>query len=71
MVNTLILALVMALIIGVVFWAVEYMLDSVPMDNMFRRLVHIIVVLIALIVGYDRVVIPILGIFDVHLPRLF
>jgi len=71
MVNTLILALVMALIIGVVFWAVQSMLDVMPVGEMLRKIIHVILVLITLIVAYDRVIIPVLGVMDIHLPKLY
>ncbi len=70
MVNTLIAALVMAVIIGVVFWAVESILDVIPLDGMFRRIVHIIIVLITLIVAYNQVIVPVLGVMDIRVPRI-
>ena len=71
MVNTLILALVMAVIIGVVFWAVQSMLEVIPVNAMLRQIIHVILVLIALIVAYDRVIVPVLGVMDINLPRLY
>jgi hypothetical protein len=71
MVNTLIAALIMALVIGVVFWAVQSMMDIVPMNDVFRRLVHIIMILLVLIIGYNIVIVPVLGVLGVHVPVLF
>ena len=70
MVNTLIAALIMALVIGVVFWAVQSMLDVIPLNDTMRRLVHIILVLLILIIGYNKVMVPVLGVLGIHAPLL-
>jgi len=70
MIDTLISAFVMALVIGVLFWAVECLIDAIPLDNVFRKITRVIIVLIVLLVAYNKVVFPVLNVMGIHVPRI-
>lgn len=59
--NTLISLLILILIIGVVWYVIKMVIDLMPMEASFKRIAHIILMLIVLLVILNRAL-PLLGI---------
>ena len=70
MLDVLFIALIIEIIIGVLFWAAQQLLDLIPINPIFARLVNIIIVLMSLLVAYKFVVLPLANNFGIHLPSI-
>jgi hypothetical protein len=61
MIPLLIHLILAVIIIGVVFWAAGQLLPLMPMDPLFAKVAHVLLVLLAVIIVYYYVLMPILG----------
>ena len=70
MIGTLIGIIVVLIIVGVIWWAIQQLLPLIPLPEPFRRIIYVLMVLIlVLIVIY--VILTLLGsIAGVHVPFL-
>ncbi len=60
MIGTLIGIIILLIIVGVVWWAIQQLLPLIPLPEPFRRIIHVLLILIlVLIVLY--VILMILG----------
>ena len=50
MIQVLIQLIIYLLIIGVIFWAVRYIADSLPLDPTIKNMINVVITVIAVIV---------------------
>lgn len=71
MIQTLIQIILLLIVIGVIWWAVQQLLPLIPLPEPFRRIVYVLlIVVLVLIVVY--IIAGLLGtmVGGVHLPRI-
>lgn len=67
MLGTLIAILITLVVLGVLFWALNRVLAVIPMEEPFRTLVYVVLVVIAVLVAI-WVMLQLLGLAGVHVP---
>lgn len=68
-IGALIGVLILVVVAGVVYWAIQQLLPLIPLPDPFRQVVHVLLVLIlVLIVLY--VILMLLGVVGIHVPLL-
>jgi hypothetical protein len=66
-IGTLIGIIVLLIILGVVWWAIQQLLPLIPLPEPFRRIIYVLmVVILVLIVLY--VILALLGVAGLHVP---
>lgn len=69
MIGTLIGIIVLLIVVGVIWWAIQQLLPMIPLPEPFRRIIYVLMVLVlVLIVIY--VILALLSSVGVHVPLL-
>jgi uncharacterized membrane-anchored protein len=69
MVTSLIGLIIYIIVIGVVFWLLSYLIDNLPMDESFRRVAKI-VLMVASVLIVIVLLLQFVGAIDGGVPRL-
>ena len=66
-IGTLIGIIIVLIIAGVVWWAIQQLLPMIPLPEPFRRIIHILLILILVLIVI-WVLLTLLGLVGVHVP---
>jgi hypothetical protein len=69
MVSSLIGLVVYLIVIGLVFWLLNYLVDNVPMDEPFRRIAKIALMVVAVLIVII-LLLDFIGVIGPGLPRV-
>jgi hypothetical protein len=69
MVSSLIGLVVYLIVIGLVFWLLNYLVDNVPMDEPFRRIAKIALMVVAVLIVII-LLLDFIGVLGPGLPRV-
>jgi len=70
MIGTLISIVIVLIIVGVVWWAIQQLLPLIPLPEPFRRIIYVLMVVILVLIVVYVIVTLLGGIAGVHIPRL-
>ena len=69
-IGTMIGIIITLVIMGVIWWAIQQLLPLIPLPDPFRRIVHVLMVVILVLVVV-WVILVLLGAAGVHTPGMF
>lgn len=69
MIGTLIYLILVLIVAGVVWWAIQQLLPMVPLPDPFRRIVYVLLVLVVVLIVI-WVILQLLGAAGIAVPRL-
>jgi len=69
MITSLIMLIVYIIVVGLVFWLLNYLVDNVPMDEPFRRIAKIALMVVGVLI-LILILLQFAGVIDGGLPRL-
>ena len=69
MIQILISLVIYLLIIGVVFWAIRYIANALPLDPVIKNMINVVITVVAVIFVLI-VLLNLLGMLSVPLPKL-
>jgi hypothetical protein len=69
MITSLIGLIVYIIVIGVVFWLLSYLIDNLPMDENFRRIAKIVLMVVSVLIAIV-LLLQFVGAIDGGTPRL-
>ena len=50
MIGTLIGIIILLIVVGVIYWAIEQLLPLIPLPEPFRRIIHVLLILVLVLV---------------------
>lgn len=50
MIGTLIGIIILLIVVGVIYWAIEQLLPLIPLPEPFRRIIHVLLILILVLI---------------------
>jgi hypothetical protein len=69
MITGLILLVVYLIVVGIVIWLLHYLVNTIPMDEPFRRVANIVIVVIGVLICI-LLLLNFVGLIDAGMPRL-
>ena len=69
MITSLIMLVVYIIVVGLVFWLLNYLIDNVPLDEPFRRIAKIALMVVGILI-LILILLQFAGVIDGGLPRL-